>query len=139
MHLPVLFFWGLSFVSIALVSGCSKTAESAPQPGTIPPPAEKANVTYNVDIKPILEASCVECHGEEKQKGELRLDSKEATIKGGEEGPIFEVGKSGESILITTISRVGDEENWMPPIDKGEPLTLEQIALIRAWIDQGAN
>lgn len=139
MHLPVVVICCLSLASLPLLSGCSKTAESAPQPGTIPPPAEKPNVTYNIDIKPIFEASCIECHGEKKQKGELRLDSKEATIKGGEEGPIFEVGKSGESILIETISRVGDEENWMPPIDKGEPLTLEQIALIRAWIDQGAN
>lgn len=139
MRLPVPIFASLLLVCLAVLSGCSKTAETAPQPGTIPPPAEKANVAFVTDIKPIFDASCVECHGEKKQKGDLRLDNREATVKGGEEGSIFEVGKSGESILVKTISRVGDEERWMPPIDKGKPLTLEQIALVRAWIDQGAN
>jgi len=139
MRLSALVIAGLSVASLALLSGCSKEAESAPQPGVIPPPAEQANVTYDVDIKPIFEASCTECHGEKKQKGELRLDSLEATLKGGDEGVIFEVGKSGESVLVQTISRVGDEEHWMPPVDKGKPLKLEQIALIRAWVDQGAK
>jgi hypothetical protein len=139
MNLRAATFSALFLVSALALSGCSKNAESAPQPGVIPPPADKANVTYDADIKPIFATSCTECHGEKKQKGELRLDSREDTLKGSEEGPIFEVGKSGESILVKTISRVGDEEHWMPPIDKGKPLGLEEIALVRAWIDQGAE
>ena len=121
-----------------MISGCSEKTEAAQQPGIIPPAAQ-AEVSFESHIKPIFETACVECHGEKKQKAELRLDTREATIKGGEEGPIFEIGKSEESLLIKLVARVGDEEDWMPPIDKGEPLNLEQIALLRAWIDQGAR
>jgi len=123
----------------SLFSGCSENTEAALQPGTIPPPAKQNDVTYATHIKPILEASCFKCHGEDKQKAQLRLDSREAVLKGSEDGPVLEVGKSGESVLVKLTARVGDEEDWMPPIDKGEPLTLDQLALIRAWIDQGAN
>jgi cytochrome c5 len=96
-------------------------------------------VTYETHIRPIFESACIKCHGAEKQKAGLRLDSREATVHGGEDGQVFEVGKSAESLLITNVARVGDEDSWMPPIDKGKPLTLEQVALIRAWIDQGAK
>jgi len=122
-----------------VLTGCSENSEAAPQPGIIPPPAEQADVTFATHIKPIFETSCTECHGPKKQKAELRLDSLEAAVKGSDEGPIFVVGKSGDSILVKLVARVGDEEDWMPPIDKGKPLTLEQVALIRAWIDQGAK
>lgn len=105
----------------------------------MPPPSSKSDVTFETDIKPIFEASCYKCHGEEKQKAGLRLDSREAAIHGSDEGLIFEVGKSDKSILIESISRIGEEDYWMPPIDKGKPLTLEEIALVRAWIDQGAK
>jgi len=124
---------------LLFIAGCSEKAESAPPPGIIPPAAQRDGITFAADIKPIFEASCVECHGEEKQKAGLRLDSRDGAVKGGEEGVVFEVGNSEKSILIQSIARVGEEDYWMPPIDKGDPLTLEQIALVRAWIDQGAN
>ena len=126
-------------VAAFALSACSKKADEPLLPGTIPPPAAKANVTFDADIKAILEKTCFECHGEKKQKGELRLDSREAAIAGSEHGPVFEIGKSLESVLVTNVSRVGIEDDWMPPIDKGDPLTLEEVALIRAWIDQGAK
>jgi len=126
-------------VSALMLGACSQKKEAPAPPGTIPPAATKAEVTFDVDIKPIFGAACIECHGEKKQKGELRLDTREATIKGGEEGPIFEIGRSEESVLVMNVARAGSEDDWMPPIDKGDPLTLEQIALIRAWIDQGAK
>lgn len=122
-----------------LLTGCSGSSEADAQPGVIPPPAELANVNYDAHVKPIFEGACFDCHGEEKQKAGLRLDSREAAVKGGEDGVIFEVGKSAESMLVQSIARVGDEEHWMPPIDKGKPLSLEQVALVRAWIDQGAK
>lgn len=126
-------------IAALLLNACSEKSEASAQPGTIPPAAEVANVTYDAHIKPIFEGACFKCHGEEKQKGELRLDSRDAALKGGEDGPVFETGKSMESPLVQSVARVGDEDHWMPPIDKGKPLTLEQVALIRAWIDQGAN
>ena len=108
----------------------------------IPPASDKKGVTYEADIKPIFEKSCVKCHGAEKQKGKLRLDSLAATLKGGEDGKVIEVGDSAKSMLVHNIAHVGDEDMFMPPPDnkdKIQPLTKEQVGLIRAWIDQGAK
>ena len=104
----------------------------------LPPASTKTGVTYAADIKPIFEKSCFKCHGAEKQKGKLRLDSLEATLKGGDDGKVLEPGKSAESTLVHSVARL-DEDEAMPPADKGEPLTKEQVGLIRAWIDQGAK
>ena len=104
----------------------------------LPPASTKTGVTYAADIKPIFEKSCFKCHGEEKQKGKLRLDSLEATLKGGDDGKVLEPGKSAESTLVHSIARL-DEDEAMPPTDKGKPLTKEEVGLIRAWIDQGAK
>lgn len=105
----------------------------------LPPAADAKGVTYDKDIKPIFEKSCVKCHGAEKQKGKLRVDSLEATLKGGEDGKVIEVGNSAKSVLVHNVARIGDEDDYMPPVDKGEPLTKAQVGLIRAWIDQGAK
>jgi mono/diheme cytochrome c family protein len=108
----------------------------------IPPASDKKGVTYEADIKPIFEKSCVKCHGAEKQKGKLRLDTLAATLKGGEDGKVIEVGESAKSMLVHNVAHVGDEDMFMPPPDnkdKIQPLTKEQIGLIRAWIDQGAK
>jgi mono/diheme cytochrome c family protein len=108
----------------------------------LPPPSDKTGVTYAADIKPIFEASCVKCHGAEKPKGKLRLDSLEGALKGGADGKVIEPGKSAESMLVHNIAQIGDEDDFMPPPNnkaKIPPLTKEQIGLIRAWIDQGAK
>lgn len=102
---------------------------------TLPPPAARA-VDFAADIQPILAARCLECHGSKKQKGELRLDGREAAMRGGLSGAVIVPGASADSLLVKNIGRVGDATP-MPP--KGEPLTPEQIGLIRAWIDQGAK
>ena len=108
----------------------------------LPPAAAKQGVTYAGDIKAILDKSCTKCHGAEKQKGKLRLDSLADTLKGGEDGKVLEPGKSADSILVQNVARLGDEDDWMPPQDnkaKIPPLTAAQVGLIRAWIDQGAK
>src|SRR5881394_3748377 len=66
----------------------------------LPPPAETKDVTYDKDIKPIFEKSCFKCHGPEKQKGKLRVDSLEAALKGGEDGKVIEPGNSAKSTLV---------------------------------------
>jgi mono/diheme cytochrome c family protein len=104
----------------------------------LPPASDKKDVTYAKDIKPLFEAACFKCHGPEKQKGKLRLDSLEATLKGGEEGKILKAGDSANSDVVHAIARL-DEDSAMPPADKGKPLTKEQVGLVRAWIDQGAK
>ena len=108
----------------------------------LPPAADKKGVTYDADIKPIFEKSCIKCHGPEKQKGKLRLDSLPATLKGGEDGKVVEAGDSAKSMLVHNVAHLGDEDLFMPPPDNKDkipPLTKEQIGLIRAWIDQGAK
>jgi mono/diheme cytochrome c family protein len=108
----------------------------------IPPALDKSGVTYGVDVKPIFDKSCIKCHGPEKQKGKLRLDTLAAALKGGEDGKVIEVGESAKSMLVHNVAHVGDEDMFMPPPDNKDkipPLTKEQVGLIRAWIDQGAK
>lgn len=134
VHLPALLL-----VSVVL-AGCSEKEKPKPSPGTMPPVAAKQGVTFAADIKPLMEKSCVDCHGAKKQKAGLRLDSLEATVHGGDDGPVFEVGKSEFSLLVSNVARLGIEDDWMPPIDdEHPPLTADEAALIRAWIDQGAK
>jgi mono/diheme cytochrome c family protein len=104
----------------------------------LPAVSTKKGVTFEKDIKPIFEKSCAKCHGAEKQKGKLRLDSLEAALKGSENGKVVEPGKSAKSVLVHNIARL-NEDDAMPPEGKGDPLTKEQVGLIRAWIDQGAK
>src|SRR5947207_3619231 len=106
----------------------------------LPPPSSQKDVTYEKDIKPLLDQSCVKCHGPEKPKAKLRLDSLAGALRGSENGKVIEPGKSADSILVHNVAHAGDEDDWMPPPDnkaKIPPLTSEQIGLIRAWIDQG--
>ena len=104
----------------------------------LPPPSSQKDVTFAKDIKPIFEKSCFNCHGEEKQKAKLRVDSVEAIKKGSREGEIIVAGDSAKSRLVHSVAGL-IEDMMMPPEDKGDPLTQEQIALLRAWIDQGAK
>lgn len=103
----------------------------------LPPPSDQKGLTYEKDIRPIVEKTCIRCHGPEKQKGKLRLDSLQALLKGGEDGKIVEPGKSEKSQMVISVARL-DPDTAMPP-KGGKPLTKEQVSLIRAWIDQGAK
>jgi hypothetical protein len=100
------------------------------------PPAVKRSVEFASDIQPIFKARCLSCHGPEKHQGGLRLDIKELAVRGGGSGRAFEPGRSAESLLVSYVAGA-DPEIIMPP--KGERLTAEQVGLLRAWIDQGAN
>lgn len=108
----------------------------------IPPPAEKKDVTYAGEIKPIFDQSCVKCHGAQRPKARLRMDSLDGVLKGGEDGKVVVPGKSADSMLVHNIAQVGDPDLYMPPPKNKAgigPLTKEQIGLVRAWIDQGAK
>ena len=135
----------------------------------VPPAASTQGVTYEKDIRPIFEASCFRCHGAQKHKGDLRLDSLDAVLKGGEDGKIVVPGNSKKSLVVAAVSRVNDDVAMPPkfrprpggpggpggpppggggPGGPGDPpgfgpppkpLTPDQISLVRAWIDQGAK
>src|ERR1700694_602791 len=93
-------------------------------------------VDYVQDVKPILSRRCYACHGALKQKNDLRLDTAALAIKGGSAGAAIVPGKSDESLLIEAVTGAEGVKK-MPP--EGEPLTPEQIAALRSWIDQGAK
>ncbi len=126
-------------LSCALATTARAAENVKPDISKLPAPAQRAGVTYEKDIRPILETHCFKCHGPDKHKGGLRLDSLEAVLKGGEDGKVVTPGDSATSMLVINVGRVGKKDDYMPPPDKGEPLTPDQIALIRAWIDQGAK
>jgi mono/diheme cytochrome c family protein len=101
----------------------------------LPPPADR-KIDYAKDVQPIFTNVCYGCHGEKKQQSSFRLDRKVDALKGGEMGKAIVPGKSAESPLVHYVAGV-DENIKMPP--KGERLTAEQVGILRAWIDQGAN
>lgn len=94
-------------------------------------------VDFVKDIQPILQESCVKCHGPEKPKGKLRLDSREAALKGGKDGVVIEPGKADKSELYRRITLPADNDDVMP--NKGDLLTKAQTDLMRDWINQGAE
>src|SRR5262249_49613189 len=87
------------------------------------------------DVQPIFKAHCLSCHGPDKQRGGLRLDTK-AALQGGDTGAVIVPGNSQESLLVKKITS-SDKKQRMPP--KGAPLSVEQVRIVRAWIDQGAR
>lgn len=96
----------------------------------------RADVDFATQIRPIFEKSCYGCHGEEKQKGGLRLNSKAAAFKGGDDGLVLVANEPGKSDLYRRIILPAHSDDVMPP--KGDPLTKEQTDLIHDWIKQGA-
>src|SRR6185436_19438559 len=98
--------------------------------------AAKSPISFNKDIQPIFEARCVNCHGHGRSKGGFRLDTRETLLKGGDSGAAVAPGKGAESLLVELVSGL-DPDNVMPK--KGSKLTAEQVAILRAWVDQGAK
>ena len=100
------------------------------------PPASTAAIDFDTDVKPILAAHCVKCHGAEKQRGGLRLDDRKAALDGGNSGAVIVATKSADSKLIHAVAGL-DPDAKMPP--EGPALTAAQVGILRAWIDQGAK
>src|SRR5690349_8920964 len=118
---------------IASWSLCVRSAFAEPA-ADLPPPASH-KIDFVKEIQPLLAERCYSCHGPEKQKSDLRWDSRTSAFKTGEHGPIIVPGNSATSRVIKLVAGL-DPDTIMPP--KGDPLTAEQIGLLRAWIDQGA-
>ncbi|HEU6447093.1 MAG TPA: c-type cytochrome domain-containing protein [Verrucomicrobiae bacterium] len=101
----------------------------APVPGEI---------KFDRDVRPILEKNCLRCHGPEKRKSHFRLDNRDRALNGGDDNPDDIVpGHSERSKLIRYVAGL-DKDMPMPPSDSGEPLTPQQVGVLRSWIDQGA-
>jgi len=92
---------------------------------------------FKREIQPILENHCYGCHGPDKHKSGLRLDRKADALQGGDAGVVIVPGDSAKSPLYAHISG-GEPDALMPPESENKPLSPAQIALIKAWIDEGA-
>ena len=89
---------------------------------------------FEAKIRPLLVERCIECHGEKKQKGGLRLDSRPAWQAGGDTGKVVLPGRPDESLLIKAV-RYADKDLQMPP---KKALPPGEVALLAEWIQQGA-
>lgn len=95
-------------------------------------------VDFTRDILPVFREACVECHGAEKQKGKLRMDTREALLKGGEDGKVIEPGNAEKSDLLRRITLPEDDDDVMPPKGKAMHLTPVQVERVKKWIIAGA-
>jgi mono/diheme cytochrome c family protein len=147
----------LTTINLCVIAG--------PDLSKLPPAAKQGGVTYAKDIRPIFETSCFRCHGDQRPKAGLKLNSLESVLQGSREGKVVVPGKGAESKLVLAVARV-DEHSAMPPKPRegrggpgskdggsaqnsnpprqpsgppAKPLTTDQVALIRAWVDQGAK
>ncbi len=102
-------------------------------------PATGAKIDFDRDVRPILETSCLRCHGPEKPRSHFRLDNRLAALKGGDDNSNDLVpGNSAHRILIKNVPGHA-QDMQMPPEGRGAPLTTQQIEVLRAWIDQGVD
>src|SRR6185369_11092161 len=84
--------------------------------------------------KPLLDSRCISCHGLDKVKGGLRLDSRAAVLKGGENGPALVPGKPADSLLLQAVMH-SKKDLEMPPKER---LTSNDVAVLKRWIEDGA-
>ena len=118
-------------VTLAAVAQCIVKADVE----ELPPPTDR-KVDFLKDIEPIFRARCQVCHGPSIQSGGLRLDQRAGALAGGDSGPVIQPRNSAGSRLIHLVA--GLQKGLVMPVS-GERLTQDQIGILRAWIDQGAE
>ncbi len=92
---------------------------------------------FEAKVRPLLIDRCQSCHGAKKQWSSLRLDSSAALLKGGDNGPALVPGKPDDSELFKRVIET-DVDLRMPPAEAGKPLSAEEVAILKRWIELGA-
>jgi mono/diheme cytochrome c family protein len=115
-----------ALAALSLVSGPALAADAAPTPEQV--------AFFENKVRPVLVEHCYSCHGEKKDKGGLRLDTRAATLKGGDTGPAVVPGNPDKSPLVRAV-KFTDPHLQMPP--KGK-LAQAQIDALAEWVKQGA-
>jgi mono/diheme cytochrome c family protein len=118
-----------------LVEAAWPVRAAEPDPARLPAAATRP-IDFVRDVLPIFSENCHSCHGAKRSEANFRLDSKDIALKGGDLGPAILPGQSAKSLLVQAVAGV-NADLVMPK--KGDRLTPEQVGLIRAWIDQGAQ
>jgi cytochrome c553 len=116
-------YWLMSLALLTWLASALPAAE----------PTAESIAFFENEVRPLLVQKCQKCHGPKKQESGLRLDSREALLKGGERGPAVAPGKAEQSILIAAVRQRGDLK--MPP---GGKLSDAQIAVLNRWVADGA-
>ncbi|HWD20683.1 MAG TPA: c-type cytochrome domain-containing protein [Verrucomicrobiae bacterium] len=120
----------------------------------LPPAATQTGVTFAKDIMPLLKTSCLGCHNAEHPKAGYKLDTLDNALKGGRDGVMIVPGDSQKSLFVVAVARI-NPRLAMPPTPRGPrpgatnspaathlpppPFSTANVALVRAWIDQGAK
>lgn len=130
------------FLSL-LALGCSALAladdkkKDKPEPIVVPHLDRKEPVTYEKDVAPIFVAKCQVCHAGNLTEGKFDLGTHAGLMKGGKKGAAIVPGKAEESQLWLRASH--RHEKIMPPKAENNPLTPNEVATLKLWIDQGAK
>jgi mono/diheme cytochrome c family protein len=111
--------------------------DSRPTAAPVPASDLAQRPVFKALIQPILERRCSTCHGPEKHKGNLSMESYEALVKGGKDGPALIAGKAFDSPMIHRLLLPLNDDDHMPPDGKPQP-TLAEIAALQWWIHSGA-
>src|SRR3954451_17672179 len=121
---------------LALIGTLGAACASA---GAAPLPEATKPIDFNRDIRPILSENCYQCHGPDKnkRKADLRLDTKDGLFTELSDSTPVIPGKPQDSDLLRRIALPADDEDHMPPAKSNKALKPEQVATIRAWIEQG--
>lgn len=120
-----------AWLSAVALSAALPFAATAQPPGPPPGPLPGAELMFNASVKRTFDTRCVACHGPARQQGGLRLDSREAFLRGGASGAAVAPFDRGKSRLYSLVAA------HKMPLDA--PLSLLEIEALGAWIDQGAN
>lgn len=96
-------------------------------------------VDFNRQVKPIFEANCISCHGEERPKGRFRMTTLEGTLEGGDNAVGMVPGDAAKSPVYTTMVLPADHDELMPPVKNGGPLPKEITQVIAQWVNEGAT
>jgi hypothetical protein len=135
--------WAVLALTRALPVGpASGKPAAAPEARPAPKPKDVQRIDFAQQVKPLLERSCVGCHSGEKPRGLFRIDGRDAILKGGTSGEAAIVpGHSEKSPLIDYVSGKVPELEMPPKAARGRipGLKTDEVALLRAWIDQGAE
>jgi len=98
----------------------------------------KPRIDFAKHIQPILEQNCVSCHNPEKAKGDWILTTRKQAFETGENAPSILPFMAEKSAIYTSTALPADHDDLMPPAKSGGPLKKEEIAMLKAWVEQGA-
>jgi WD40 repeat protein len=129
------YLWILTLAGMLPVTAAAQD-EKKVQPIKVPELKRTDPVSYDKEVEPIFYKKCVTCHSGSVKEARFDIGSYEGLVKGGKRGAAITPGKSDNSLLFKLVTK--QQKPYMPP--KGEdPITPEEIAIVKLWIDQGAK